>query len=213
MFLFHTIVNNQVNTNVLLCKSNKNNSTDQANSLFSDVFNTEKPVKISFTAPELSNPGGLALVSKVAKDSRLIGKFASLIPEWRNEFTLVHTIPQLVCQRVMQIAAGFEDADDCDALRDDSILKMCVGRNRMSCHKFTANQFRLYLSGLAYILLEDVRHKMSRKSSLKSSTLITLRNKIILSPVKVTEQKTQIKVEFQPDHPRRGWLRWNLMTA
>lgn len=79
--------------------------------------------------------------------------------------------------------------------------------DRMSCHKFTANQFRLYLSGLAYILLEDVRHKMFRKSSLKSSTLITLRNKIILSPVKVTEQKTQIKVVFQPNHPRRGWLR------
>lgn len=449
-----------------MCKNNKNNSTDQVNSLFSDVFNTEKPVKISFTAPELSNLGGLSLVSKAAKDSRLIEKFASLIPEWRSEFTLVHTIPQLVCQRVMQIAAGFEDADDCDALRHDSILKMCVGRNpndiplasqptmtrlenrvthrelynmghmfvehfissyekepkriildfddsnsnaygaqqltlfndyyheycymplfvfegysgklvlpilrpgrpnkranvaglmirlieklrekwkntfivirgdsmfcspefmkwaaeqdkvrfitglsgnsvlnrltaswveevrkeygetgkdirhyheflykagtwkqkervivkiehnemglnvryvvtslkdknprrlyekkyckrgdcelyikemkngafadRMSCHKFTANQFRLYLSGLAYILLEDVRHKMFRKSSLKSSTLITLRNKIILSPVKVTEQKTQIKVEFQPNHPRRGWLRWNLMTA
>lgn len=55
--------------------------------------------------------------------------------------------------------------------------------------------------------LKDVRHKMFRKSSLKSSTLITLRNKIILSPVKVTEQKTQIKVVFQPNHPRRGWLR------
>lgn len=123
------VVNNQVNTNVLMSKGNKNNSTDQANSLFSDAFNIEKPVKISFTAPELSNLGGLALVSKAAKDSRLIEKFASLIPEWRSEFTLGHTIPQLVCQRVMQIAAGFEDADDCDALRHDSILKMCVGRN------------------------------------------------------------------------------------
>lgn len=107
----------------------KNNSTNHVNLLFSDVFNTEKPVKISFTAPELSNQGGLSLVSKEAKDSRLIEKIASLIPEWRSEFTLVHTIPQLVCQRVMQIAAGFEDADDCDALRHDSILKMCVGRN------------------------------------------------------------------------------------
>ena len=112
-----------------MCKINKNKSTEQANSLFSDVFNTEKPVKISFTAPELSNLGGLALVSKAAKDSALIEKFASLIPEWRNELLLVHSIPQLVCQRVMQIAAGFEDADDCDALRHDSILKMCVGRN------------------------------------------------------------------------------------
>ena len=59
----------------------------------------------------------------------------------------------------------------------------------MSCHKFSANQFRLYLSALAYILFQDVRHKMLGKSSLKASTLITLRNKIIFSPVKVTEQK------------------------
>ena len=109
-------------------KINKNNSTNQVNSLFSDVFNIEKPVKVSFTAPELSNLGGLALVSKSAKESGLLEKFASLIPEWRNEQLLVHTIPQLINQRVMQITAGFADADDCDDLRHDNILKMCVGR-------------------------------------------------------------------------------------
>lgn len=79
--------------------------------------------------------------------------------------------------------------------------------------KLAWHEFRLYLSALAYILLQDVRHKMLRKSSLKASTLITLRNKIIFSPVKVTEQKTQIKVEFQPKHPKRGWIHWNLKVA
>lgn len=58
-------------------------------------------------------------------------------------------------------------------------MKNGVFADRMSCYKFTANQFRLYLSGLAYILLQDVRRKMLRKSSLNAATLITLRNKII----------------------------------
>lgn len=449
-----------------MCKDTTKKSNSQTEMFISDAFKVEKPVKVSFTAPELSNLGGLALVSKSDQESGLIEKFASLIPEWRSEILLVHSLPQLVRQRVYQIAAGFEDADDCDDLRNDSILKMCVGRtpedvplasqptmtrlenrvghaelyamgkmfvehfissyekepkqiildfddsnsnaygeqelslfndyyheycfmplfvfegysgklilpilrpgrvnkrtnvaglifrlveelrkkwkntmivirgdsmfcshevmswaaqqdkvrfitglsgnqklnqlaaqlisdvkaeyaktkedvrryqefqykasswkqaervivkvehnkqglnvryivtnfkdsnprrlyekkyckrgdcelyikemkngvsaDRMSCHKFSANQFRLYLSALAYILLEDVRHKMLRKSSLKSSTLITLRNKIIFSPVKVTEQKTQIKVEFQPKHPKRGWIQWNLKVA
>ena len=22
-----------------------------------------------------------------------------------------------------------------------------------------------------------------------------------------------VKVEFQPNHPKKGWLKWNLMTA
>lgn len=76
----------------------------------------------------MSNLGGLSLIAKSDKESGLCEKFASLIPEWRNETLLVHSLPQLVRQRVYQIAAGFEDADDCDDLRHDSILKMCVGR-------------------------------------------------------------------------------------
>lgn len=335
-----------------MCKDTTKKSNDQTELFISDAFRVEKPVKVSFTAPEQSNLGGLSLIAKSDKESGLCEKFASLIPEWRNETLLVHSLPQLARQRVYQIAAGFEDADDCDDLRHDSILKMCVGRtpnnvplasqptmtrlamfcshevitwaaqqnkvrfitglsgnqklnqlasnlisevkaeyaktkkdvrryqefqykasswtheervivkvehnvqglnvryivtnfkdcnprrlyekkyckrgdcelyikemkngvyaDRMSCHKFSANQFRLYLSALAYILLQDVRHKMLRKSSLKASTLITLRNKIIFSPVKVTEQKTQIRVEFQPKHPKRGWIHWNLKVA
>jgi hypothetical protein len=31
----------------------------------------------------------------------------------------------MLTQRVFQIAAGYEDANDCDTLRDDMILKIC----------------------------------------------------------------------------------------
>ena len=34
----------------------------------------------------------------------------------------------MIRQRVGQIACGYEDANDCDALRHDSALKMLAGR-------------------------------------------------------------------------------------
>ena len=35
---------------------------------------------------------------------------------------------QALAQRVHQIAAGYEDCNDCDDLRDDMIFKLCAGR-------------------------------------------------------------------------------------
>jgi hypothetical protein len=32
----------------------------------------------------------------------------------------------MLTQRVFQIAAGYEDANDCDTLRDDMVLKICA---------------------------------------------------------------------------------------
>lgn len=66
-------------------------------------------------------------MSQVDRRYGFLDKFASLINEWRNPSCTVHSLPELVKQRVMQIAAGFEDADDCDRLRNDSALKMSVG--------------------------------------------------------------------------------------
>lgn len=79
----------------------------------------------SFTAPDLSSNGGL---SQVESRCGFLAELASLINEWRNEDLLVHDLATLVKQRVMQIATGFEDADDCDRLRNDKALKMSVGR-------------------------------------------------------------------------------------
>jgi hypothetical protein len=36
-------------------------------------------------------------------------------------------------QRIMQVAAGYEDANDCNSLKDDEILKFCAnGRKALS---------------------------------------------------------------------------------
>ncbi|MFN8591868.1 MAG: transposase [Thermomicrobiales bacterium] len=45
---------------------------------------------------------------------------AAELPEWRS--VVHHTREALVRQRVFQIACGYEDQDDADALRTDPLL-------------------------------------------------------------------------------------------
>lgn len=61
---------------------------------------------------------------------------------------VIHSQTEMLRQRIYQIMAGFEDVDDCDRGRMDQMiaeLKNGLKADRMSCNKFTANQFRLYL--------------------------------------------------------------------
>ena len=51
-----------------MCKDTTKKSNSQTEMFISDAFKVEKPVKVSFTAPELSNLGGLALVAKSDQD-------------------------------------------------------------------------------------------------------------------------------------------------
>ena len=42
---------------------------------------------------------------------------AGCIREWRDPERVVHTLPAMLRFRMFAIACGYEDADDCDALR------------------------------------------------------------------------------------------------
>lgn len=88
-----------------------------------------KKVIVDFTAPDLSSVGGLALVREYEKAScHILDRIESCIRDPRNPLFTVHGQSEMIRQRVYQIMAGFEDADDCDRLRGDGILKMCAGR-------------------------------------------------------------------------------------
>lgn len=89
-----------------------------------------KKVTADFSAPELSSLGGLPLVREYEKSSnRIIERIESSIKDPRREPMVVHSQTEMLRQRIYQIMAGFEDADDCDRLCRDGILKMCAGRS------------------------------------------------------------------------------------
>ena len=53
---------------------------------------------------------------------------AGCIQDWRDPERVVHTLPAMLRFRMFAIACGYEDADDCDALRGDPLFKLAVGR-------------------------------------------------------------------------------------
>ncbi|KSV90155.1 transposase, partial [Sinorhizobium sp. GL28] len=54
-------------------------------------------------------------------------KIGKALPHSRLKAFVDHTYEEMVCQRVGQIMCGYEDANDCDCLRHDSVLKLAVG--------------------------------------------------------------------------------------
>lgn len=85
-------------------------------------------VLIDFDGGQMSSDAGLLLLREVEKQIGIIQALASVISDRRDSRYVNHQIHELLTQRVFQIAAGYEDANDCDALRDDPIFKLCADR-------------------------------------------------------------------------------------
>ena len=100
------------------------------NHLFELTPINNKDVMVDFSAPSLSSLGGLSLVNEYIshRHENIIDRIVSCVRDTRNPVLTTHSMHSLITQRVYQIAAGFEDADDCDRLRGDGVLKMCCGR-------------------------------------------------------------------------------------
>ena len=85
-------------------------------------------VELSFSGDKISSDGGLLLLREVENQVGLIKDISNCIKDERDQRYIDHTISDMLTQRVFQIAAGYEDCNDCDDLRGDPILKTCVGR-------------------------------------------------------------------------------------
>lgn len=84
-----------------------------------------KSVTVDFNAPDISSNGGLMFCDM---HNSLAAKIGCALPDAREKAFVKHSYEEMVCQRVGQVMCGYEDANDCDSLRHDSMLKMAVGR-------------------------------------------------------------------------------------
>ncbi len=87
-----------------------------------------KRVELSYTGKDISSDGGLLLLKELEKQTEIISGMSKCIIDDRDQRYIDHSLEQLLSQRIYQIAAGYEDANDCDELRGDSILKICSGK-------------------------------------------------------------------------------------
>lgn len=87
----------------------------------------KKKVDVRFSAEQTSHDGGLLLLREVEQQIGLIGRLADCMKDNRHQGYVQHSVKSMLSQRIFQIAAGYEDANDCDSMKTDGILKVCCG--------------------------------------------------------------------------------------
>src|SRR3970282_1624911 len=89
---------------------------------------SRKKLSVGFDGGRLSSDAGVLLLRGAERKLGLAGRLASCIRDKRDPDLIEHPIEEMLKLRMFAIAAGYEDADDCDSLRYDPIFKMAVGR-------------------------------------------------------------------------------------
>ena len=72
---------------------------------------------------------------------------------------------------------------------------------RLSCHTFNANRMRIFLHGMAYNLMLSLRDRAFKDTTLEKATLLTIRERILLTAVSVKVLKTKVVIEYPKYHP------------
>lgn len=88
----------------------------------------KKPLQVTFEGPDITSDAGWLLLAQVDRELKLTERLADCLDDRRNPAKVQHSTLDLFRQRVYQIAAGYEDANDADTLRSDPLLKIVHGR-------------------------------------------------------------------------------------
>src|SRR3954463_1912768 len=87
-----------------------------------------KTVVAKFDGGLLSSNGGVLALREVEKRLRVADRFAACIKDPRAPDQITHTLTDIICFRLLMIAAGYEDGNDASDLRRDPLFKMALDR-------------------------------------------------------------------------------------
>jgi hypothetical protein len=123
-----------------------------------------KAVELDFDGGRLSSDAGLVLLKDIDDQLGLTRALAAVLSDPRDARRVHFTLQDLLKQRVFQIAAGYEDANDANTLRDDPIFKLLLDRlpatgaplaSQPTISRFENRASRTELYRMALVLLDQ----------------------------------------------------------
>lgn len=85
-------------------------------------------VVADFSGGHVTSDAGALLLREYDQHRNIIGRFAQCFEDHRDPERTEFSVAELLAQRVMGIALGYEDVNDHDTLRSDPLLAVCAGR-------------------------------------------------------------------------------------
>src|SRR5437762_8579525 len=95
--------------------------------LFPEIF--DRPVVAQFDQSQASSDGRAELLKAADRGLGLTAALTTCLKDDRQEGKVRHELEELLTQRIMAIACGYEDANDAARLASDPIHKLLVGRD------------------------------------------------------------------------------------
>jgi Transposase DDE domain group 1 len=109
----------------------------------------------------------------VARQTGLLERFARCFTDCRDPRRIEHKVEELVAQRVLALAVGYEALNDHDGLRDDPLLALAVGKPD--------------LTGAQRVRVPDHGHALAGKSTL---------NRLERTAAKLAQQERYTKIVY-----------------
>src|SRR5215813_1807722 len=123
-----------------------------------------KTVDLDFDGGRLSSDAGVVLLKDIDDQLGLTRALSAVLSDPRDPRRITFTPEDLLKQRVFYIAAGYEDANDANTLRDDPIFKLMLDRlpesgaslaSQPTISRFENRVSRTALYRMALVLLEQ----------------------------------------------------------
>jgi hypothetical protein len=134
---------------------------------------------VDFNGGEITTDSGLLLLRQFDGQLALTKKLNGIFHEWRNPVFIEHQTHEMLCQRIYQIAAGYEDCNDADTLRQDPTFQTIVGKSdplasqptlsRLENHADDPTIERLRATGLQWFLKHGYKKREAPKEILIDS--------------------------------------------
>ena len=87
-----------------------------------------KAVHVAFDGGRLTSDAGVLVLAEIERRLGIAERLARCLEDPRRRSGCTTPLAEMIRFRVLLIAAGYPDANDCDALRADPAFKMAVGR-------------------------------------------------------------------------------------
>lgn len=96
-------------------------------------------IRGDFQGGALSSDFGPILLRGVDQQIGLIERLAGAIDDRRHPSYIDHPLPDLLAQRIFQVACGYEDGNDANSLRCDPVFKLAVERKPLDVDEHLAS--------------------------------------------------------------------------
>jgi hypothetical protein len=86
-----------------------------------------KDISLDFSGGNVTSDAGVLLLGELDARIGLTQIIASCIKDTRQAGKIVHTLQEMIRQRIFQICCGYEDCNDAQTLRNDPAFKIAAG--------------------------------------------------------------------------------------